>query len=154
MVELQRTLVLVKPDGMQRALAGEIIGRLERRGLRIVGMKLVAVPQDLAEQHYAEHVGKPFYEGLVSYICASPIVAAVFEGPNAVKAVRQTVGKTNPVDAAPGTIRADFGIMTGRNLVHASDEEPGSAEREVALWFRDAELLPWSRELDAWYFED
>ena len=154
MVELQRTLVLVKPDAMQRGLAGEVIARLERRGLRIVAMKLIHVPRSLAEQHYAEHVGKGFYEGLVAYICSSPIVAAVFEGPNAVKAVRQTVGKTNPVEAAPGTIRADFGIMTGRNLIHASDEEPGSAEREVALWFQAQELLPWARELDAWYFED
>jgi nucleoside-diphosphate kinase len=154
MVELQRTLVLVKPDGMQRALAGEIIGRLERRGLRIVGMKLMLVPRELAQQHYAEHEGKPFYEGLVSYICSSPIIAAVFEGPNVVKAVRQTVGSTNPTAAAPGTIRADFGIMTGRNLIHASDENEGSAEREVALWFTPAELLPWGRELDTWYFED
>ena len=154
MVEMQRTLVLVKPDAMQRGLAGEIIARLERRGLRIVGMKLVQVPRSLAEQHYAEHVGKSFYEGLVSYICSSPIVAAVFEGPNVVKAVRQTVGKTNPVEAVPGTIRADLGIMTGRNLIHASDEEPGSADREVALWFRPEELLPWGRDLDRWYFED
>ena len=154
MVDMQRTLVLVKPDGMQRGLAGEIIGRLERRGMRIVGMKLILVPRALAEEHYAEHVGKGFYEGLVQYICSSPIVAAVFEGPNVVKAVRQTVGKTNPLDAAPGTIRADLGIMTGRNLVHASDEEPGSAEREVSLWFRPEELLGWERELDAWYFED
>ncbi len=154
MVEMQRTLVLVKPDGMQRALAGEIISRLERRGLRIVGMKLMQVQRELAEEHYAEHRGKGFYEGLVRYICSSPIVAAVFEGPNVVKAVRQTVGKTNPVEAAPGTIRADLAVMTGRNLIHASDEEPGSAEREVALWFKPEELWGWGRELDAWYFED
>ncbi|MCA9831487.1 MAG: nucleoside-diphosphate kinase [Dehalococcoidia bacterium] len=154
MVELQRTLVLVKPDAMQRGLAGEIISRLERRGLRIVGMKLIAVPRALAEEHYAEHKGKGFYSGLVEYICSSPILAAVFEGPSAVKAVRQTVGKTNPVEAMPGTIRADLGLMTGRNLIHASDEEPGSAPREVALWFKPEELAGWSRELDRWYFEE
>ena len=113
MVELQRTLVLVKPDAMQRGLAGEIISRLERRGLRIVGMKLIAVPRALAEEHYAEHKGKGFYSGLVEYICSSPILAAVFEGPSAVKAVRQTVGKTNPVEAMPGTIRADLGLDRG-----------------------------------------
>jgi nucleoside-diphosphate kinase len=153
MVELQRTLVLVKPDAMQRGLAGEIISRLERRGMRVVAMKLLRVPRALAEEHYAEHLGKPFYEGLVEYICSSPIIAAVFEGPGVVKAVRQTVGKTNPLEAAPGTIRGDLGIMTGRNLVHASDEEPGSAEREVALWFRAEEVTSWGRELDRWYFE-
>lgn len=154
MVELQRTLVLVKPDAMQRGLAGEIISRLERRGLRIAGLKLIAVSRSLAEEHYAEHKGKGFYDGLVAYICSSPIVAVVFEGPNAVKAVRQTVGKTNPVDAVPGTIRADLGLMTGRNLIHASDEEPGSAPREVALWFKPEELADWSRDLDRWYFEE
>jgi nucleoside-diphosphate kinase len=154
MAEMQRTLVLVKPDGMQRGLAGEIVSRLERRGMRIVGMKLMQVSRALAEEHYAEHRGKGFYESLVGYICSSPIVAAVFEGPGVVRAVRQTVGKTNPLEAAPGTIRSDFGLMTGRNLVHASDEEPGSAEREVALWFKPDELLPWDRELDRWYFED
>jgi len=154
MPDMQRTLVLVKPDAMQRGLAGEIVSRLERRGLRIAGMKLIHVPRALAEEHYAEHVGKSFYESLVAYICSSPIVAAVFEGPGAVRGVRQTVGKTNPLDAVPGTIRADFGLMTGRNLIHASDEEPGSAEREVALWFQPAELFTWPRELDRWYFED
>lgn len=153
MVELQRTLVLLKPDAMQRGLAGEILARFERRGLRMVGMKLMQVSRALAEEHYAEHRGKPFYEGLVAYICSSPILAAVFEGPNAVRAVRQTVGKTNPLDAPAGTVRADYGLMTGRNLIHASDEEPGSAEREVALWFRDEELVSWPRELDRWYFE-
>jgi nucleoside-diphosphate kinase len=153
MVELQRTLVLVKPDAMQRGLAGEIISRLERRGMRVAGMKLLLVTRALAEEHYAEHRGKGFYEGLVEYICSSPVIAAVFEGPGVVRAVRQTVGKTNPLEAAPGTIRGDLGIMTGRNLVHASDEEPGSAEREVALWFRPEELLPWGRDLDRWFFE-
>jgi nucleoside-diphosphate kinase len=154
MVEIERTLVLVKPDAMQRGLAGELIARFERRGMRIAGMKLVQVSRALAEEHYAEHRGKPFYEGLVQYICSAPVIACVFEGPGVVRAVRQTLGKTNPLEAAPGTVRADFGLMTGRNLVHASDEQPGSAEREVSLWFQPGELVTWSRDLDRWYFEE
>lgn len=150
---IERTLFLVKPDGMQRALAGEIIGRLERRGLRIAGMKLVAVSQALAEEHYAEHKGKPFYDGLVAYICSSPVIAAVFEGPGAIAAVRQTVGVTKPFEAAPGTIRADLALETGKNLVHASDTNAGSAEREVALWFAAGEVISWPRDTDRWINE-
>jgi nucleoside-diphosphate kinase len=150
---LERTLVLVKPDGMQRGLAGEIIHRLERRGLRIVGLKLLQVDRALAERHYGEHVGKPFYEGLVGYITACPIVAACFEGTDAVETVRNTMGKTNPRDAAPGTIRGDFGLEIGRNLIHGSDSL-ASAERELALFFAPAELLNVSREVDKWVFEN
>jgi nucleoside-diphosphate kinase len=150
---MERTLVLVKPDGMQRGLAGEIIHRLERRGLRIVGLKLMQVDRALAERHYGEHVGKPFYEGLVAYITACPIVAAVFEGTDAVETVRNTMGKTNPRDAAPGTIRGDFGLEIGRNLIHGSDSL-ASAEREVALFFGANELLNVSREVDKWVFEN
>jgi nucleoside-diphosphate kinase len=150
---LERTLVLVKPDGMQRGLAGEIIHRLERRGLRIVGLKLLQVDRALAERHYGEHVGKPFYEGLVGYITACPIVAACFEGTDAVEAVRNTMGKTNPRDAAPGTIRGDFGLEIGRNLIHGSDSL-ASAERELALFFAPNELLNVSREIDKWVFEN
>jgi nucleoside-diphosphate kinase len=150
---MERTLVLVKPDGMQRGLAGEIIHRLERRGLRIVGLKLMQVDRALAERHYGEHVGKPFYEGLVAYITACPIVAAVFEGTDAVETVRNTMGKTNPRDAAPGTIRGDFGLEIGRNLIHGSDSL-ASAEREVALFFGANELLNVSREIDKWVFEN
>ena len=149
---MERTLVLVKPDGMQRGLAGEIIHRLERRGLRIVGLKLLQVDRALAERHYGEHVGKPFYEGLVAYITACPIVAAVFEGTDAVEAVRNTMGKTNPRDAAPGTIRGDFGLEIGRNLIHGSDSL-ASADREVALFFNANELLNVSRDVDTWIFE-
>ncbi len=149
---MERTLVLVKPDAMQRGLAGEILARLERRGLRIVGLKLLQVAPALAERHYGEHVGKPFYEGLVRYITACPIVAAVFEGTDAVEAVRSTIGKTNPRDAAPGTIRGDLGLEIGRNLVHGSDS-PESAGREVALFFEPAELLSYERAIDAWVFE-
>ena len=150
---MERTLVLVKPDGMQRGLAGEIIQRLERRGLRIVGLKLLQVDRALAERHYGEHVGKPFYEGLVGYITACPIVAACFEGTDAVETVRNTMGKTNPRDAAPGTIRGDFGLEIGRNLIHGSDSL-ASAERELALFFAPNELLNVTREIDKWVFED
>jgi nucleoside-diphosphate kinase len=150
---MERTLVLIKPDAMQRGLASEILGRLERRGLRIVGLKLMQVDRDLAERHYGEHKGKPFFEGLVSYITSCPIVAAVLEGTNAVESVRNTMGKTNPKDAAPGTIRGDFGLEIGRNLVHGSDSVE-SAEREVNLFFAPAEVLDVKRDVDPWVFED
>lgn len=149
---MERTLVLVKPDAMQRGLAGEILSRLERRGLRIAGLKLLQVDRALAERHYGEHVGKPFYEGLVGYITACPIVAAVFEGTDAVESVRNTMGKTNPRDAAPGTIRGDFGLEIGRNLIHGSDSL-ASAEREVALFFAPNELQSYERGIDKWVFE-
>jgi nucleoside-diphosphate kinase len=149
---MERTLVLIKPDAMQRALAGEILARLERRGLRIVGLKLLQVDRALAERHYAEHAGKGFYESLVSYITSCPIIAAVFEGTDAVEAVRATMGKTNPRDAAPGTIRGDFGLEIGRNLIHGSDSLE-SAAREVALFFQPSELLSYQRAIDAWVSE-
>jgi nucleoside-diphosphate kinase len=150
---MERTLVLVKPDAMQRGLAGEILARLERRGLRIAALKLLQVDRALAERHYAEHQGKGFYEGLVSYITSSPIVAAVFEGTDAVEAVRSSMGKTNPREAAPGTIRGDFGLEIGRNLIHGSDSVQ-SAVREVALFFSDAELISYRRAVDPWVFEN
>jgi nucleoside-diphosphate kinase len=149
---MERTLVLVKPDAMQRGLAGEILARLERRGLRVVGLKLMQVDRTLAERHYGEHAGKPFYEGLVEYITACPIVAAVFEGTDAVEAVRTTMGKTNPREAAPGTIRGDLGLEIGRNLIHGSDSL-ASAEREVGLFFSPAELVSYERDVDRWVFE-
>ena len=149
---MERTLVLVKPDAMQRGLAGEILARLERRGLRIAGLKLMQVDRALAERHYGEHAGKPFYEGLVAYITACPIIAAVFEGTDAVEAVRNTIGKTNPREAAPGTIRGDLGLEIGRNLIHGSDS-PASAEREVALFFDAKEIQSYSRDVDKWVFE-
>jgi nucleoside-diphosphate kinase len=150
---MERTLVLIKPDAMQRGLAGEILARLERRGLRIAGLKLLQVDRGLAERHYGEHVGKPFYEGLVAYITSCPIVAAVFEGTDAVEAVRSSMGKTNPRDAAPGTIRGDYGLEIGRNLVHGSDSLQ-SAEREVALFFQPGELQSYQRGVDPWVFEE
>ncbi len=149
---MERTLILVKPDAMQRGLAGEILARLERRGLRIVGLKLMQVDRALAERHYGEHAGKPFYEGLVGYITSCPIVAAVLEGTDAVEAVRSTMGRTNPRDAAPGTIRGDLGLEIGRNLIHGSDSL-ASAEREVALFFDAKELQSYSRDVDKWVFE-
>ena len=150
---MERTLVLIKPDAMQRGLAGEVIGRLERRGLRIVGMRLFQMEEKLAQQHYAEHQGKGFYESLISYITASPIIAAVFEGTGAVDTVRKTVGATNPANAEAGTIRGDFGLETGRNLIHASDSVV-SARREVALFFGEDHLHAYQRDVDRWIFEE
>ena len=149
---MERTLVIVKPDGVQRGLVGEIISRIEQRGLRLAAMKFMNVSQGLAAQHYAIHQGKPFYEGLISYITSSPIVVMAWEGPKAVEAVRQLMGATNPTAAAPGTLRADFGIDIGRNLTHGSDSaENGAAE--VALWFRPEELVEWRRDGERWNFE-
>ncbi len=152
MAEQERTLVIVKPDAMQRGLIGEIIGRLERRGLKLEGLKLLQVDRALAERHYAEHEGKPFYEGLVSYITACPVVVAVFAGTGAIATVRSTVGATNPANAAPGTIRGDLGLEVGRNLIHASDG-PESAQREVGFFFAREELHSWGRDTDRWISE-
>jgi len=149
---MERTLILVKPDAMQRGLAGEVLSRLEARGLRIVGLRLLQVDRAMAERHYAEHVGKGFFEGLVAYITSSPIVAAVLEGTNAVAAARQTMGSTRPTDAAPGTIRGDLGLEVGRNLVHGSDS-PESAEREIGIFFEGQDLPTWTRDVDRWVFE-
>ena len=149
---MERTLVLIKPDAVQRGLVGEIITRLERRGLKIIAGKYLIVPKELAEKHYAAHVGKPFYNGLVDYICASPLMALVVMGPEAIQAVRQTMGKTNPMEAEPGTIRHDFALVTSKNLTHASDS-PESAEHEIALWFDKSELFEWVRDSDPWFFK-
>jgi nucleoside-diphosphate kinase len=137
---------------VQRGLIGEAISRFERRGLRLVAAKFIKVSNQLAESHYAEHKGKGFYEGLISYITSAPVMAMVWEGPNAVAVVRQTVGSTKPAEAAPGTIRHDFALEVGRNLIHASDK-PETGEREVALWFKKEELVDWTRAVDAWVFE-
>ena len=149
---MERTLVLIKPDAMQRSLAGEIVARLERRGLRIVAMRLFQMDQALARRHYAEHKGKPFFEGLISYITSCPIIAAVFEGTNAVEVVRKMMGATNPAAAEPGTIRGDLALETGRNLIHGSDSLE-SARREIALFFRDDEVHTYPRDVDRWLFE-
>ena len=149
---MERSLVLVKPDGVQRGLIGEVISRLERRGLRLIAAKFMSVSRALAEKHYAEHVGKPFYPGLIEYITTAPVMAMVWEGPNAVAAIRQTMGATKPWEAAPGTVRHDFALQTGRNITHASDS-PDTGKREAALWFDEGELVSWSREIDRWVFE-
>ncbi len=149
---MEKTLVLVKPDGVQRGLIGEVIVRLERRGLRLIGAKFMQVSIDLAETHYAIHKGKAFYEGLIKYITSAPVMAMVWEGPNAIVAVRQTMGSTRPTEAAPGSIRHDFALQVGRNLTHASDT-PENGEKEVALWFKPDELISWVRDSDSWIFE-
>ncbi len=149
---MERTLILVKPDAVQRGLVGEIISRLERRGLQIVALKLTSVSTSLAQEHYKEHVGKPFFNGLVEYITSCPIVAMVVEGPNAIEIARTTIGATNPAAAAPGSIRGDLGVSIGRNLVHGSDSV-ASAQREVALFFKKDELLNYARTSDPWILE-
>ena len=150
--DLQQTLVLLKPDAVQRGLVGEIIGRLEQRGLKLVGAKLVQVDSALAENHYAVHKGKPFYEGLIAYIISSPVIAMVWEGPGAIEVVRMTMGATNPKEASPGSVRHDLGLEIGRNLTHASDA-PQTAEEEIQLWFSKDELVSWSRDIDRWIYE-
>ena len=149
---MERTLVLVKPDGVQRGLIGEVISRLERRGLKLVGMKFMQVDDALARQHYGEHVDRPFFGGLVDFITSSPVVAMAWESDNAVEAVRNTMGQTNPTTSPLGTIRGDLGLDIGRNLVHGSDS-PESAERELSLFFKTSELLNYSRANDPWIKE-
>ncbi len=149
---MERSLVLVKPDGVQRGLIGEVIIRLERRGLMLVAAKFLNVSQELAETHYAIHKGKPFYDTLIKYITSAPVMAMVWGGPNAVAAIRQTMGATRPTEAAPGSVRHDFALEIGRNLTHASDTVENS-EKEVALWFTPSELINWKRETDRWIFE-
>ena len=149
---MECTLVIIKPDAVQRGLIGEIITRFERRGLRIAGMKLTQIDQSLAERHYAIHKGKPFYEPLIHYITSSPVVVMVLGGNDAIEIVRRTMGATNPAEAAPGTIRADFSLEIGRNLVHGSDG-PETAAFEVPLFFTAEELLSYERDNDRWIFE-
>jgi len=146
---MERTLVLLKPDAVQRRLVGRIISRIEEKGLKIVGLKMIRVPRELAEKHYAEHREKPFYPELVSFITSAPVVAMVVEGPKAVEVVRKMMGKTNPLEAEPGTIRGDFGLSVTMNLIHGSDS-PASAEREIALFFREDEILHYTTADSPW----
>ena len=146
---IERTLVLVKPDAVQRQLAGRIIARFEERGLKIVGLKLVKVDRELAERHYAVHKSKPFFEGLVAFITSSPLVAVALEGPNAIGMVRVMVGATKPAEAASGTIRGDLAVEMIPNLIHASDG-PETAATELAIWFQPHELVSYTREIDRW----
>lgn len=149
---MEQTFVFIKPDGVQRGLVGEIISRLENRGLRMAAAKFIAVSQELAEQHYGIHKGKPFYDGLIKYVTSAPVMAMVWEGPNAVAAVRQTMGATRPTEAAPGSVRHDFGLEVGRNITHASDSVE-NAKGEIKLWFDADDLVSWNRAIDEWVWE-
>ena len=149
---MERTLVLLKPDALQRALVGEIVSRLERKGLRFVAMRLMRVSEELAHRHYGEHEGKPFFEDLVSFITSGPVLAMIVEGENAVALVRGLMGATNPAEASPGTIRGDLGIAIGMNLIHGSDSLE-SAARETALFFGEGEALDYERDVDRWITE-
>lgn len=149
---MERTLFIIKPDGVQRGLIGPIITRLERRGLKITAMKMIQMDHDLAKRHYAVHEGKPFYEKLLEYITSAPVVVIVVEGKEAIEVVRRTMGATNPTEAASGTIRADYGLEIGRNLVHGSDGAE-TAAFEIPLFFDENEILSYSRDTDRWIFE-
>lgn len=148
---VERTFVMVKPDGVQRNLVGEIIGRFERKGFKLAGLKLMQISGELAAKHYAEHQGKPFYEELISFITSGPVVAMVWEGLNAVSVIRSMMGKTNPAEAAPGTIRGDLAMFMGNNVIHGSDS-PESAEREINLFFTPDELLTYDKATDYWLY--
>lgn len=149
---MEQTLILIKPDGVQRNLVGEILGRLEKKGYRLAGLKLLQISRDLAAIHYAEHQGKSFYPGLVDYITSGPVVAVVLEGEGVIAGVRQLMGPTNPAEAPPGTIRGDLAIETARNVIHGSDS-PQSAAREIGLYFRPEEIVSSAREVDRWIYE-
>jgi len=152
MDKMERTLVLVKPDGVQRGLVGEIISRFEKTGLKLVALKMLRMDKEMAGKHYAIHQGKPFFEGLVSFITSSPLIAAVFEGNNAVEVARKTMGATDPVKAAPGTIRGDLALDIGRNVVHGSDSLE-NAQKEISLFFSPKEIVSYNRQIEPWLRE-
>ena len=149
---MEKTLIIIKPDGVERGLIGPIISRFEQRGLKFIGMKLMQVSDELARQHYAIHEGKPFFEPLIQYITSSPVVVMALAGPDAIKIARNTIGATKPSEAAPGSIRGDFGMMVGRNLVHGSDSVE-NGELEIGLWFNESELTDYERSLEEWILE-
>ncbi|MBF2035521.1 MAG: nucleoside-diphosphate kinase [Leptolyngbyaceae cyanobacterium T60_A2020_046] len=149
---MERTFLMIKPDGVQRGLVGEVIRRFETKGFTLVGLKLMAVSRELAEQHYDVHRDKPFFGGLVDFITASPVVAMVWEGDGVVASARKIIGATNPLSAEPGTIRGDYGVTIGRNLIHGSDAVE-TAQREIALWFKDEELAAWEPTIKGWLYE-
>ncbi|MCB0180905.1 MAG: nucleoside-diphosphate kinase [Anaerolineae bacterium] len=149
---MEKTLIIIKPDGVERGLIGPIISRFEQRGLKFIGMKLMQVSDELARQHYAIHEGKPFFEPLIQYITSSPVVVMALAGPDAIKIARNTIGATKPSEAAPGSIRGDFGMMVGRNLVHGSDSVE-NGELEIGLWFVESELTDYERSLEEWILE-
>jgi nucleoside-diphosphate kinase len=151
-MEKQRTFVMIKPDAIQRGLIGEIVGRFEKKGLKIIAMKMVSVSKEFAEKHYGIHKGKPFFEPTVKYITSSPVIAMVLEGFNAIDLVRNMMGKTNPADASPGSIRGDYGLFIGRNIVHGSDSLD-TAKFEINLWFEPGELSNYTRIDERWLTE-
>jgi len=148
-VKVERTFLMVKPDGVQRNLVGEIVSRFEKKGFKLVGAKLMSISQELAEQHYAEHKERPFFGDLVSFITSSPVFAMVWEGENVIQTARNMMGKTNPVEAAPGTIRGDYGVQVSQNIIHGSDS-PESAVREINLFFNESELVTYEKAVDKW----
>jgi len=151
----ERTFVMVKPDGVQRGLVGEIVGRLEERGLKLAGAKFMRIDEELAHQHYGEHEDKPFFDDLVEFITSGPVMAMVWEGADATRQVRRMMGATDPAEAQPGTIRGDLGLDLGQNVIHGSDhEDPGANEREIELFFEEDELVDWDRADEPWVYED
>jgi nucleoside-diphosphate kinase len=154
MTNHERTFVMVKPDGVNRGLVGEVVSRLEDRGLKLVGAKFTQIDRGLAEEHYGEHEDEPFFDDLVGFITSDPVFAMVWEGQDAIRQVRNMMGETDPAESAPGTIRGDLGLDLGRNVIHGSDhEDEGSAEREIALFFDEDELVDWERETESWLYE-
>jgi len=149
---MERTYLMIKPDGVQRGLCGDIVSRFEKKGLKLTAMKLMQIPKETAENHYGEHKGKKFYDSLIAYITSGPVLAMVWEGENAVSVCRNMMGKTNPQESAPGTIRGDFGMVTGVNIIHGSDS-PESAAREISIFFKPEELMTYDRVMDKWIYE-
>jgi nucleoside-diphosphate kinase len=149
---LERTFLMIKPDGVQRNLVGEIIRRFEAKGFTLVGLKLMSVSKELAEKHYDVHKERPFFPGLVQFITSGPVVAMVWEGDGVIASARKIIGATNPLNAEPGTIRGDYGVTVGRNLIHGSDA-PETAQTEISLWFKDEELVTWQPSLTSWLYE-
>lgn len=149
---MERTFIAIKPDGVQRAIVGEIIRRFETKGFTLVGLKLLQVSRELAEQHYDVHKERPFFAGLVDFITSGPVVAMVWEGDGVIASARKLIGATNPLTAEPGTIRGDFGVSIGRNLIHGSDA-PETAAREIQLWFKEEELASWQPTITPWLYE-
>ncbi len=149
---MERTFIMIKPDGVQRNLVGEVIRRFETKGFKLVGLKLLSVSKDLAEKHYDVHKERPFFGGLVEFICSSPVVAMVWEGEGVIAAARNLIGATNPLTSAPGTIRGDFGVSIGRNLIHGSDAVE-TAQQEISLWFGSEELVSWESTVNPWLYE-
>ncbi|WP_342496447.1 nucleoside-diphosphate kinase [Bacillus sp. FSL K6-3149] len=148
---MDKTFLMVKPDGVERQLIGEIVSRFEKKGLQLVGAKLMSIPKEVAETHYGEHKEKPFFGELVDFITSGPVFAMVWQGEQVVDVTRQIIGKTNPKEALPGTIRGDYGLTVGKNIIHGSDS-PESAEREISLFFKQEELINWDQTISSWIY--